>query len=140
MRKGVALIEVLTVMALAGILVYGVSSTLMNLAPKYRLKKAAWEVQARLNYARYRSIFEGCAFRVRFEPEGYVVEKHDETRDEWRPAARGSVDGAGIEANNSPTFHPVGTVSNLATILVFNSWGTYRITIAISGRVKAVLL
>jgi hypothetical protein len=77
---------------------------------------------------------------VRFEPEGYVVEKHDETRDEWRPAARGSVDGAGIEANNSPTFHPVGTVSNLATILVFNSWGTYRITIAISGRVKAVLL
>jgi prepilin-type N-terminal cleavage/methylation domain-containing protein len=140
MRKGFALIEALAVMALAGVLVYGASSALMNLAPKYRLKKAAWEVQTRLNYARYRAIFEGCAFRVRFEPDGYVVEKHDETLDEWRPAARGSVEGVAIEANNSPTFYPVGTVSNLATILVFNSWGTYRITIAISGRVKAALL
>ncbi len=140
MRKGFALIEALAVMALAGVLVYGASSVLMNLAPKYRLKKAAWEVQTRLNYARYRAIFEGCAFRVRFEPGGYIVEKHDETRNEWRPAARGSVDGVVIEANNSPTFHPVGTVSNMATILVFNSWGTYRITIAISGRVKAALL
>ena len=138
MRKGFALIEALTVMALAALLVYGASSILMNLAPKYRLKRAAWEVQTRLNYARYRAIFEGCPFRVRFEPDGYVVEKYDENRDEWRPAARGSVEGVEIEANNSPTFHPVGTVSNLATILVFNSWGTYRITIAISGRVKAV--
>ena len=140
MRKGVALIEALAVMALAGVLAYGASGVLMNRAPKYRLKKAAWEVQARLNYARYRAIFEGCAFRVRFEPGGYVVEKYDETAHIWHPAVRGSAEGVGITANNSPTFHPVGTVTNLATILVSNSWGTYRITIAISGRVKAALL
>jgi len=140
MRKGFALIEALAVLVLAGVLIYGASSIRMNLAPKYQLKKAAWEVQTQLNYARYRAIFESCAFRLRFEPGAYIVEKHDETRDEWRPVARGSVEGVGIESNNSPTFHPVGTVSNLATILVFNSWGTYRITIAISGRVKAALL
>jgi len=140
MRKGFALIEALAVMILAGVLVYGASSALTNLAPKYRLKKASWELQTRLNYARYRAIFEGCPFRVRFEPHGYVVEKHDETLDVWHPAALGSVEGVEIEANNSPTFYPVGSVSNMATILISNSWGTYRITIAISGRVKAALL
>jgi hypothetical protein len=140
MNKGMALIEALAVMALTGVVIYGASSALMNLAPKYRLKKAAWEVQTQLNYARYRAIFEGCPFRVRFEPGGYIVEKQDEIGGGWRPAVRGLIEGAGIEANNNPTFHPVGTVSNLATIQVFNSWGRYRITVAISGRVKAVLL
>lgn len=46
------------------------------------------------------------------------------------------LEGVNVEANNSPLFHPEGTVSNLASIYVFNSWGKYRITIAITGRIK----
>ncbi len=140
MKKGFSLIEVLAVLAAAALLVYGASTAFLNIAPKYRLKKAAWEIQSRLNYARYKSIFEGRSVRIRFEPTGYEVEKYDDSRKVWQPDVRGTIEGVQIAANNSPTFHPLGTVSNLATITVSNSWGTYRITLAISGRIRTTLL
>ncbi len=140
MKKGFSLLEVLTTLAAAAVLVCGASTIFLNLAPKYRLKRAAWEVQTRLNYARYKSIFEGRPVRVRFKPTGYIVEKYDDSQKTWQPDVRGSLEGVQIAANNSPTFHPLGTVSNLATITVSNSWGTYRITLAISGRIRTTLL
>ncbi len=140
MKKGFSLIEVLAVLAAAALLVYGASTAFLNIAPKYRLKKAAWEIQSRLNYARYKSIFEGRSVRIRFEPTGYEVEKYDDSRKVWQPDVRGTIEGVQIAANNSPIFHPLGTVSNLATITVSNSWGTYRITLAISGRIRTTLL
>lgn len=140
MRRGTTLVEVLAVLALAGMLIYGAWTAMMTTAPKYRLKKAVWEIQTRLNYARYRAIFEGSPFRVRFAPGGYAVEKYDASGHRWLPKIAGMLEGVKIDANNNPTFYPLGTVSNLATILVSNSWGGYRVTIAISGRVKAIPL
>jgi prepilin-type N-terminal cleavage/methylation domain-containing protein len=140
MRKGFSLIETLVVLAAAAVLVYGASSALIGLAPKYRFKKAVWEVQTRLNYARYKAIFGGEPVRVRFLPAGYAVDQYDETKGEWRIDSSGAFEGVAVEANNSPTFHPLGTVSNLATITVSNSWGKCRITLAISGRIRVVML
>lgn len=140
MRKGFSLIETLVVLAAAAVLVYGASSALGNLAPKYRLQKAAWEVQTRLNYARYKAIFGGRPVRVRFLPAGYVVERYDADLKQWHAETGGAWEGVAVESNNSPTFHPLGTVSNLATITVSNSWGRCRITLAISGRIRAVML
>jgi hypothetical protein len=34
----------------------------------------------------------------------------------------------------------LGTVANLATIKITNGWGGYKITLAISGRIKAAPL
>jgi len=56
----------------------------------------------------------------------------------WRTVQTEFLEGVRIEANNSPIFHPTGTVTGLATILVSNSRGAYRITLAISGRIKVV--
>lgn len=136
MKKGFSLLEALLMLAAAAILLYAGSNALLSLAPKYRLNRATWEIQTRLNYARYRAIFEGRDVRVSFKPGGYTVEKYDDVLKEWKTDASGSLEGVKIEANNSPTFHPLGTVSNLATITVSNSWGEYRITLAISGRIR----
>ncbi len=57
-----------------------------------------------------------------------------------RKESAGAVEGVWIQANNTPTFHPAGTVSNFATILVSNSWGTNKITLAITGRIKVTEL
>ena len=140
MKKGFSLLESLITLSVAAILLYAGSNAFLNLAPKYRLKRAAWEIQTRLNYARYKAIFEGRPVRVSFKPAGYTVEKYNEILKEWRPDVSGSIEGVKIEANNSPTFHPLGTVSNLATITVSNSWGKYQITLAISGRIKVALI
>jgi hypothetical protein len=140
MDRGYSLLETVIVLALVTLVVYGASNAFLGHAPKHRLNKAAWEIQTRLNYARHKAIFEGYPFRVRFRSTGYVVEKFDGVINGWRPEASGTCEGVTIEANNSPTFHPAGTVSNLATITITNAAGGCRITLAISGRIRVVML
>jgi hypothetical protein len=140
MNRGYSLLEAVIGLALITAVIYGASNAFLGRGPKHRLHKAAWEVQTRLNYARHKAVFEGRPFRVRFQPAGYIVEGYDPTEGSWRPAASGVCEGVSIAANNSPTFHPAGTVSNMATITIANSAGTCRITLAISGRVRVVML
>ena len=140
MNRGFSLLETVIALALILIIIYGASNAFLGNAPKHRLNKAAWEVQTRLNYARHKAIFEGRPFRVRFSPTGYVVEEFDGVINTWRAEASGLCEGVAIEANNCPTFHPVGTVSNMATITISNTAGSCRITLAISGRIRVVML
>jgi Tfp pilus assembly protein FimT len=121
-----------------GLIIALLSYSFTNQAPKYRLKKAAWEIYSRLNYARYKAIFRGVKYKVSFDSNSYVLEKFDDPMGEWQTEQRSFLDGVVVTANNSPIFHPRGTVSNLASIIVQNSRGKYKITIAISGRIKVV--
>jgi prepilin-type N-terminal cleavage/methylation domain-containing protein len=135
-RQGFTLLEALVVLAVTSVLICGASSQIGHLAPKYRLRRAAWEIQTRMNYARHRAIRDGRAVRVRFQPAGYTIEKYDEVLELWQPDAAGAIEGVAIQANNTPTFYPAGTVSNLATILLSNVSGQCKITLAITGRIK----
>jgi hypothetical protein len=138
MDRGHSLLEMVFVLALVSLLIYGASNVFLGRAPSHQLNKAAWEIQTRLNYARHKAIFEGHPFRVTFRPAGYVVEEFDSAINAWRPELTGSCEGVAIEANNAPTFHPAGTVSNMATIMISNAAGRFRITLAISGRIRVV--
>jgi len=140
MKKGFSFLEVVTSISILAVLVFLASTSFLNLSPKYKLKKAAWEINSRLNYARYKAIFEGISIRIKFGSSGYSIEKYDESQKKWRLEEKCFLEGVSIQANNSPTFHPEGTVSNLASIVIFNSWGKYRITLAITGRIKTVKL
>jgi prepilin-type N-terminal cleavage/methylation domain-containing protein len=140
MNRGFTLLESLVALVVAAVLVYCASGAFANLAPEYRLRRATWEIQTRLNYARFKAIREGRSFRVQFEPAGYTIEKYDEGLNCWQPDAAGAIEGISIQANNSPTFHPAGTVSNMATIVISNIRGRYKITLAITGRVKVTKL
>lgn len=140
MRRGYSLLEAVVTLALVSLVMFGAASVFLGRSAEHQLKKAAWEIQAKLNYARHKAVFEGRPVRVRFLPTGYAVEKFDATLGHWIPEAGVSCEGVTIEANNTPTFHPVGTVSNLATIILSNKAGKCRITLAISGRIRAVML
>ena len=135
---GFSLIEVVISIAILGLIIALLSHSFTNQAPKYQLKKATWEIYSRLNYARYKAIYRGTKYKVSFESNSYVLEKFDEHKGEWRTEQRSFLDGVTITANNSPIFHPRGTVSNLASIFVQNSRGQYKISIAISGRIKVM--
>jgi len=136
MRRGFTLIEALASLAVLAVLIGLGISGFVNMAPKYRLERATWEIQARLSYARYKAIRQGNPVRILFRPAGYTIEKYIEGLDIWQPESAGGIEGVRIQANNTPTFHPAGTVSNFATILVSNAWGINRITLAITGRIK----
>jgi prepilin-type N-terminal cleavage/methylation domain-containing protein len=137
MKKGFTLLEAALAMAILSMIVYLASTSFLSLIPKYQLEKSVWEIRSALNAARYKSLFEGVSYRVRFSDNGYTVEKYDDTAKKWNVAGRRTLEGATVEANNAPLFTPEGTVSGLATITVSNVRGKYKITLAITGRIKS---
>jgi len=134
--SGFSLIELLVAVSLLAVFIGIMSYSFLNLSPKYKLKRAVWEIHSRMNFARYKAIFDGTKIRITFNDYSYFLEKYDESQNKWQPGQKYFLDGVTVQANNTPTFYPGGTVSNLASIYVFNSWGKYKITLAISGRIK----
>ena len=137
-RKGFTLLEVMISVFIIGILIGLASFSFVRQIPKYQLLRAVRELHSRMNQARYQAIFSGTKVRIHFDQSGYMLEKFNQDRKEWISAPTNILEGISLKANNFPTFHPQGTVSNLATIHLYNSWGAYKITLAISGRIKAI--
>lgn len=135
---GFTLVEAVLALALAGLFALGGTYTVGRLGPKLDLQSGIWEVTSGLNQARFRAILSGVSVRVRFAPPGFVSESYDETSSTWRLSRAVSLSGVLVRANNAPVFHPQGTVSDLATISVSNARGSYRITVAITGRIRTV--
>jgi prepilin-type N-terminal cleavage/methylation domain-containing protein len=140
MAKGFTLIETAAALAVTAVLLYVAGTSLQNLVPKYRLEKSVWEAGTALHAAKARALYKGRAHRVRFGAEGTLVESYDDARKVWVLEERHTADGVTIEANNAPVFGPDGAVSGLATILISNRWGRYKITLAITGRIKTTKL
>jgi Tfp pilus assembly protein FimT len=137
MKKGFTLFEAALAVALLAVLVYLGSVSFLPLIPKYRLEKAVWDIRSALNSARYKALFEGTSRRVRFSAVSYAVDKFDEGKNAWALAERHYCEGVTLESNNSPVFTPEGSVTGLATIYIKNAWGIYKITLAITGRIKS---
>ena len=135
-RPGVTLLEVVFVLSLLGFLVYLGAGSFMALAPKYKLENAVREIRTALNFARYKAVLGNCSVRVRFGASGWDMDCYDAKTKSWRLWRREIPAGVRIDANNTPIFTAAGTVSGLATIVVTNGWGSYKLTLAITGRVK----
>lgn len=137
-RRGFSLIEAALALALVSGLAFGGAYALGRLGPRLDLRSGVWQVTSGLHQARFGAILSGEPVRVRFAAPGFFLERYDREADAWRPARVVPLPGVLVRANNAPVFHPQGTVSGLATITVSNAQGSYRITIAITGRVKTV--
>jgi prepilin-type N-terminal cleavage/methylation domain-containing protein len=140
MKKGISLLEMVVALAVAAIVVQMGAVSFHRLEPRYRLQAAVWEVVARLNQARFRAILEETPVRVRLSETRCGLEEWNEAAGVWQPGDGSVIQGVTVQANNTPIFYPGGTVSNLATIRLFNSSGAYKITLAITGRHKVTRL
>jgi prepilin-type N-terminal cleavage/methylation domain-containing protein len=136
--RGFTLVEVLLALAIGALFALGGAYTVARQAPKFHLRSGTWQVTSNLNQARFQAILTGESRRVRFASPGLLQERFDETAGEWKLSRAVCLPGVVVRANNAPVFHPQGTVSDLATITVSNAGGSYRITVAITGRVRTV--
>ncbi|HEX2695495.1 MAG TPA: prepilin-type N-terminal cleavage/methylation domain-containing protein [Acidobacteriota bacterium] len=139
-RPGFTLIEAVLVLALVSILVLAGAASASRSAARFELERAVWEIKMRLNQARIRSVWEGVPTRLRIERAGFSLETYDEDTKTWKSIESGRWEGVTVEANNTPVYHPTGSVTGMATILVSNARGAYKITLAITGRIKATKL
>ena len=135
--KGFTLLEVVIALSILGFLVYIGSGPVLGMVPKYRLESAVWEIRSAMNAARHQALFEGRSTRVRFDTQGLSLDVYDSAAEVWRFRERRTLDGVRISANNAPIFTAQGTVTGLVTITVVNRWGGYRLTLAITGRLKS---
>ena len=136
--KGFTLIETVLALALAAFFAYAGAVSFSGFVPKFRLQTGVWKVRSALNEARFGAAWTGAPRRVSFNASGFALEAYDDASDSWRLVRAERLEGVEVSANNDPAFYPEGTVANLATITVANARGAYRITVAISGRVKVV--
>jgi Tfp pilus assembly protein FimT len=137
---GFTLLEALLVLGLVSFFVLAGASSASRSAARFELERGVWEIKMRLNQARIRSIWEGTPTRLRIVRTGFSLEIYDEDAKIWKSAESGRWEGVTVEANNTPVYQPTGSVTGMATILVSNARGAYRITLAITGRIKAVRL
>jgi len=135
--KGFSLIEAVVSIAIVGLLLLSASAGIPGLEAKYRLLSGVWEVEARLNSGRFRAAVKGESVRVRFSSTCVFLERWRPDRKAWAPFESHVIPGVNLQANAAPVFLPRGTVSPLATIQVWNRWGRFRITLAITGRIKS---
>ncbi|MBN1273182.1 MAG: hypothetical protein JXB26_13025 [Candidatus Aminicenantes bacterium] len=136
--SGFSLLEGILCLFILAVTLNLASTSFLGLGPKYRLQRAVWQIRSRFNYARYRAVFDRRKFRVKIYSQSCSVEYYDESSKKWLLAAHDYLEGISLSANNIPVFHPAGTVSNLATVYLSNSSGKYKITLAITGRLKTV--
>lgn len=137
-RRGFTLVETVLALALGAVLAAGGAVSVGRIARGFRLRAAVWHLTAGLNQARFQAILTGTRVRLRVAAPGFLIERFDDEAGAWRPARTAALEGVLVQANNAPVFHPQGTVSDLATIAVSNARGSYRITVAITGRVRTV--
>jgi len=138
--QGFTLLEVMIFISIFTVLLGMAWASFFHASHKYRLQRSIWEIHSRMNYSRFKAVFCGTKFRMSFNPHGYSIERYDQDANFWKTEMGSILEGVHVEANNSPIFHPEGTVSNLASIIVSNASGSYKITLAVSGRIKTVKL
>lgn len=137
-RRGFTLVEAVLVLALGAILAAGGVASVGRIVRGFHLRAAVWHLTSGLNQARFQAILTGTRIRLRVAAPGFLIERFDEQAGAWRPARTAPLEGVLVRANNAPVFHPQGTVSDLASIAVSNARGSYRITVAITGRIRTV--
>jgi len=143
MRKsaGFTIVELLIVIAIAGVLSAIAIPNFSTWVASYRLKSAAQAVHANLIGAKMLGAKEGREYRITTAASAFTIQQGNLSSNStaWttvKTLAMTEYPGVTANAANAIVFVPRGTASN-ETITLTNSKGaTKTITVSIAGRVK----
>ncbi len=134
--RGASLLEACVVIAIVSSLTMIAVPSFIEARQHWLLQSAAYQIRSELHYARVQSIMrmQDCRLRVT-SPVTYRVECQTPA---WLPLRYGTMPRKlTVTANNRPEFHPLGNVSPMASIFVWNERGArMRVVVSRSGRVR----
>jgi Tfp pilus assembly protein FimT len=139
------LTEILITLAIIGTLVGLGLPTYTSQMPKYRHNAAARQLLADLRLARKLAMSEVHVVQVSFlhsHQSRIWQDRNDDGRIDAGELITKDVSDHGVtlQANNQPRFHPTGTVTNLATMVLRHPSAPQQLqrclSISIAGRVK----
>jgi type IV fimbrial biogenesis protein FimT len=140
-QRGMSMVELLTVMTVAGLLVALAGEGFVSAASHYRAKGMAAEVAGELRAARYLALMRGERLKVVFDVEQMKIrtEPADRPNESIRQY---DYQGKGITFERLPsgpsvTFYPSGRTASPATIILRNSrQQQWKITVSLTGKVS----
>ncbi len=141
--EGFTLLEIIIVIAIAGILAAIAVPGFVNQLPKYRLSGATRQVMGDLMWARMQAVSEKNEFRI------FILDSHryqildDDDNDGSVGSGekvqtkdiRDDYPDVSISNTTNPIFFPRGSAS-MGTITLSNSSGSRKLKIHLTGRVK----
>lgn len=145
MRKdaGFTLIEVIIVIAIAGVLAGIAVPNFLTYQSNYRLKGALSSLRGDLVGARMLAIKRGVEYQVAFSSDGYLIQRGNlssSSTSYTTEVTRNFADeyqGVTASATANPVFSPRGTVTPApVTITLQNDLKSQTITVYVAGKIK----
>lgn len=141
--SGYTLTELLMVVSIMGLIGAVSGVWLKDQLPQWALQGATRQIRSDLVKARVLAARQGNKVRIRFlDAYRYAILDDQNNNgkadgEEWIEIKdlRDHFQGVSVQSTNHPIFHPRGTASNLATVVLSNSSGEKTIKISITGRV-----
>lgn len=151
-QEGFTIIEVMTVMAIAGVLLVIAAPAFRDMLERRRLEGRANELVTDLSYAKSEAVQRNRSVRLRTDPVGqtcYVVALMPDPiagncdctampRCTGGPTELKTVtltDGVRVTSNREITFEPVRGTANAETISVALGSRSYAVSVAANGRI-----
>lgn len=140
-QRGMSMVELLTVMTVAGLLMALAGEGFVSAASHYRAKGMAAEVAGELRAARYLALMRGERLRVVFDVGDMTVRTEPADRPN-ETIRRYDYHGKGVTFERLPsgaavTFYPSGRTASPATMILRNSrQQQWKITVSLTGKVS----
>ena len=132
-------------MVIIGVLAGTAIPVYIGMGPSIRLSGATREIMGDLMWARMQAISQNNEFKISFLADNYRYTILDDDNNDGTTTTGESIITRNIQdkysditfsSSANPIFHPRGTAAPMATITIINSFGTKKVKIAITGRVK----